>query len=128
VNVSSKKQQMMTKSSTEAELVGRSDRVPQTIWVRDFIQSQGYELRPMKLFQDNQSTMVMVVKGQSTSARTRHVAIRYSFTKDRVDSGELEIVYLPTGEIRAAFARFTLPQDAQRLDGIQRSRESKGRR
>jgi hypothetical protein len=101
VNVSSKKQQLMTKSSTEAELVGLSDRVPQTIWVRDFMQSQGYALGPAKVFQDNQSTMALVVKGRSTSARTRHVAIRYFFTKDRVDSGELEIVYLPTGEMRA---------------------------
>ena len=101
VNVSSKKQQLMTKSSTEAELVGLSDRVPQTLWVRNFMIAQGYDLGPARVFQDNMSTMALVEKGRSTSVRTRHIAIRYFFTKDKVDSGELEIVYLPTGDMRA---------------------------
>jgi hypothetical protein len=115
VHVSSKKQQLITKPSTEAELVGLSNRVPQTIWVRDFMQSQGYELGPAKVLQGIQSTVALVVKGRSTSARTTHVAIRFFFTKDRVDSGELEIVYLPKGEMRAEI--LTIPQDAARSQG-----------
>jgi hypothetical protein len=101
VNVSSKKQQLMTKSSTESELVGLSDQLPQIVWTRNFLLAQGYTVGPARIFQDNQSTIALVAKGRSTSARTRHIAIRYFFVKDRVESGEVEIAYKPTGEMRA---------------------------
>jgi Reverse transcriptase (RNA-dependent DNA polymerase) len=101
VNVSSKKQQLMTKSSTESELVGLSDQLPQVIWTRNFLLAQGYTVGPARVFQDNQSTIALVAKGRSTSARTRHIGIRYFFVKDRVDSQEVEIVYKATGEMRA---------------------------
>jgi Reverse transcriptase (RNA-dependent DNA polymerase) len=74
VNVSSKKQQLMTKSSTESELVGLSDQLPQVIWTRNFLLCQGYQVGAVVIFQDNQSTIALVAKGRSTSARTRHIA------------------------------------------------------
>jgi Reverse transcriptase (RNA-dependent DNA polymerase) len=101
VHVSSKKQGLMTKSSTEAELVGLSDQVPQAIWTRNFLIAQGYAMGPARMYQDNQSTIALAEKGKSTSARTRHVAIRYFFVKDRIESGEIEIEYLPTEVMRA---------------------------
>jgi hypothetical protein len=101
VHVMSKKQQLATKSSTEAELVGVSDAMPQVLWVREFMIAQGYAVGRVLLFQDNQSTIALARKGRSTSARTRHISIRYFFVKDRVDAGEVEIEYLPTGEMRA---------------------------
>jgi hypothetical protein len=101
VHVSSKKQQLMTKSSTEAELVGLSDQLPQVIWTRNFLEAQGYTVGPARIFQDNQSTIALVAKGRSTSARTRHIAIRYFFIKDRVESGEVVVEYKATGEMRA---------------------------
>lgn len=39
----SSKQKIMVISSTEAELVGASDFLPQTIWTRNFIEAQGYK-------------------------------------------------------------------------------------
>lgn len=95
VHASSKKQKLVGKSSTEAELVAVSDMLPQVIWTREFLLEQGYDVKPVVL-QDNQSTMALIEKGRSTSARTRHIAIRYFFVKDRVDSGELSIEYEPT--------------------------------
>jgi hypothetical protein len=95
VQSSSTKQKLVSKSSTEAELIGVSDMLPYVIWMRDFLCAQGYKVKPM-LFQDNQSTISLIHKGKSTSPRTRHIAIRFFFVKDRVDAGELEIVYEPT--------------------------------
>ena len=53
-------------------------------------------MRPADVFQDNLSTMALATKGRSTFERTRHVHIRYFFVKDRVDSGEVCIKYVPT--------------------------------
>jgi len=40
----STKQKLNTKISTEAEVVGSSDYLPNTIWARRFLAEQGYEL------------------------------------------------------------------------------------
>ena len=96
VHVRSGKQKIVTKSSTEAELVGLSDSLSQGIWTREFILGQGYTMGPADVFQDNQSTMALAAKGRSTSDRTRHIHIRYFFVKDRVDSGEVSVKYMPT--------------------------------
>jgi hypothetical protein len=96
VHVRSGKQKIVTKSSTEAELVGLSDSLSQGIWTREFIFGQGYTMGPADVFQDNQSTMALAAKGRSTSDRTRHIHIRYFFVKDRVDSGEVSVKYMPT--------------------------------
>jgi hypothetical protein len=131
VNVSSKKQQLMTKSSTESELVGLSDQLPQILWTRNFLLAQGYAVGPARIFQDNQSTIALVAKGRSTSSRTRHIAIRYFFVKDRVDTGEVEVVYKATGDMRADIMTKPLQGDLFRkmrgeLMGIQRVVEEDG--
>jgi hypothetical protein len=59
----SSKQKINVKSSTEAELVGASDFLPQTIWTRCFIESQGYTVDDSVFFQDNMSAMKMERNG-----------------------------------------------------------------
>ena len=68
---------------------------------------QGYKMGPVTVYQDNQSAMSLVKRGYSASEKTRHVNIRYFFVKDRVDSRELHIEYLPTEDMVADF--FTKP-------------------
>jgi hypothetical protein len=101
VHVSSKRQQLVTKSSTESELVGLSDALPQILWSKEFLECQGHQVGKVQLYQDNQSTIALANKGRSTSSRTRHISIRYFFIKEKIDSGDVEVVYLPTGDMRA---------------------------
>jgi hypothetical protein len=101
VFVKSSKQKVVSKSSSEGELIGLSDGSSQVIWSRDFLLAQGHEARPALIFQDNQSTMALANKGRSTSERTRHIHIRYFWVKDRIDSREIELEYLPTKEMIA---------------------------
>ena len=50
----------------------------------------------------------MEVNGRtSCTGSSRHVNIRYFFIKDRVDKGEVDITYCPTGQMLADF--FTKP-------------------
>jgi hypothetical protein len=114
IYASSKKQSLVTKSSTEAELVGLADALPQVIWTREFLIAQGYQAQPAVVYQDNMSTIALAKKGRSTSARTRHVAIRYFFVKDREDTGEVVITHLGTNEIIADGLTKALQGDAFR--------------
>ena len=101
VFVKSTKQKLVSKSSTEAELIGLSDSASQVIWTRDFLTYQGYEMDPATVYQDNMSTIALANNGRSTSARTRHIHIRFFFIKDRMESGEIKIVHLPTSSMLA---------------------------
>jgi len=53
----STKQNLNTKRSTEAEVVGSSDYLPNIIWARKFLARQGYELTENIFYQDNQSAI-----------------------------------------------------------------------
>ena len=101
VYVKSVKQKIVTRSSTEAELVGLSDALSQVLWTREMLIHQGVPVGPAVIYQDNQSTICLANKGKSTSERTRHVKIRYFFISHYVDTNEVAIAYLPTGEMVA---------------------------
>ena len=95
------KQKLVTKSSTEAELVALSDSVSMAIWCRNFLEQQGYTMPPTTVFQDNQSTIAMIRAGKPTSDRTRHVSIRFFWVGDRQKAGEISVEYLPTKDMVA---------------------------
>jgi hypothetical protein len=73
--------------------VAVADGLLMLIWMRNFIIAQGYaNVGPIKVYQDNLSTIALIKRGRSTSQRTRHIDIRYFFIHDRIGSGEVEMV------------------------------------
>jgi hypothetical protein len=101
IYVRSAKQRLVAKSSSEAELIALSDEVSQAIWCKNFIEVQGYKCGPVAVYQDNKSTIAIAEKGKHTAHTTRHINIRYFFIKDRVESGEIKLIYKPTREMLA---------------------------
>ena len=100
----STRHKLNTKSSTEAELVGVNDVMPQVLWTRYFLEAQGYGVDDSIIYQDNKSTILLAENGKASSGkRTRHINIRYFFVKDRVASGEVKIEYCPTQNMVADF-------------------------
>jgi hypothetical protein len=97
----STKQKLVTKSSTEAELVALSDNASQVIWSKEFLEEQGHKVEAPIIYQDNKSTIIMAQKGKSSSERSRHINVRYFFIKDRIESGEIQIAYLQTNQMIA---------------------------
>lgn len=96
------RQQIVTKSSTEAELVALSDSTNQLLHLRRFLIAQGHPQEPATIYQDNMSCMALQDKGRSTSKRTRHINIRYFWTKEQCDNGEIAIVHRATELMGAA--------------------------
>ena len=101
IYVKSSKQKIVTRSSTESELVGISDALSQILWTREFLIRQGLSIGPAVVYQDNQSTIFLANKGRSTSERSRHIMIRYFFVAHYVEAKEIEIEYLPTADMIA---------------------------
>jgi hypothetical protein len=65
----SKKQKINTRSSTEAELVGADDAMPQIMWTKYFIEAQGHGISKNILYQDNLSTMLLEKNGKQSSSK-----------------------------------------------------------
>ena len=102
--VSSTKQKLNTRSSTESELVGVDDMMPSILWTRYFLKAQGYKVSDNVIFQDNKSTMLLERNGKaSSSKRTKHINVRYFFITDRISKGEVRVEWCPTKDMVADF-------------------------
>ena len=53
----SNKQNLNTKISTKADLVGVDDLIPQILWMKYFLEAQGIKVSDSVVYQDNQSEM-----------------------------------------------------------------------
>ncbi|KAI2497084.1 hypothetical protein MHU86_17401 [Fragilaria crotonensis] len=96
------------KSSTEAEVVGSSDYLPNTIWTKMFLEAQGFTISNNILEQDNQSAIRLETNGRTSAGpKSRHIDIRYFWMKDRAKAAGVKIRHCPTWRMLADF--FTKP-------------------
>ena len=52
-------------SSTEAELIGFDDALPNILYSLEFVRAQGYKVEHSLLYQDNKSAILLELHGES---------------------------------------------------------------
>jgi hypothetical protein len=110
----STKQKLVSRSSTEAEIVGVYDVAPQLLWTTHFLEAQGMQINRTELLQDNTSSILIERNGRrSSTKRTRHMDVRFFYIKELVDSGTVSIEHCPTSNMLADF--FTKPLQGQQF-------------
>jgi hypothetical protein len=77
------------------------------LWLADFIAHQGYKKQPVRLEQDNQSSIALLIKGRSTAETTRFIEVRMFWISDHIRIGAVDVVNVPTEEMTSNF--FTKP-------------------
>jgi hypothetical protein len=98
----STKQKIVTKSSTEAELVALSDQagvgmeLGKMIYHQIFGGNDPSKTIPVILLQDNLSTMALINNGKPTHDATKHIPIRYFWVKERLKLNEIILRHCPT--------------------------------
>ena len=101
-----KKQKIVTKNSTEAELVALSDLLLEGELIEQFIIELGRLMEEdfvkdiHLIHQDNKSTMTMVISGGG-KPRTKYMQVREEYVKERLQSGEVVLRYVNTKEMLA---------------------------
>ena len=117
VSWSSKRQQTVTLSSTEAEYMALTQATKEAIWVSRFLAelqgiSQNSEnpipnptdpatcTHKTRIYIDNQGSIALA-HNPEFHARTKHIAIPEHYVREKVDTGEIELVYLHTGDMIA---------------------------
>ena len=106
----STRHKLNTKSSTEAELVGVNDVMPQVLWTCYFLEAQGYGVNDSIIYQDNQSAILLEKNGRkSSNKRTKHLNCRfYLIATNQISNNELSVEYCPTEEMAGDFYTKTL--------------------
>lgn len=97
----SARQKIVTKSSTESEIVAVSDGLNHILWSRWFLMSQGYVPPPTVIYEDNDAVIKIMKNGRNTSHRTKHLKIRYFFARDCAKNGDIQFLHKSTKDMIA---------------------------
>jgi hypothetical protein len=109
VSWSSKKQELVTLSTMEAEHVAATHATKEVIWLCRLIREIFHLLsHPTPLFSDSQ-TAIALMKDGSDHARTKHIDIRYHFIRFVVQEGTISPIYCPTEDMTADTLTKPLP-------------------
>jgi Reverse transcriptase (RNA-dependent DNA polymerase) len=97
----SRKQRIITRSSTESELVAIDEVKQYATFCANLLSELSDQPVLVRIFEDNQSTIAMVRKGESNNISTKHIAKRYYMLKEDLDQGKATIEYLDTDDMLA---------------------------
>ena len=103
VSWSSKKQPIITLSSTEAEYVALTHSSKDIIWIHklltEFSSIFPFNI-PTTLYCDNQGA-VRLSKDSTFHGRTKHIDVHFHFIRQTVSQGHISLIYCPTDDMIA---------------------------
>ena len=109
VSWSSKKQEIVSLSTTESEYVAATHGMKEALWLRNLLAEVFEPLADATtLFSDNQSAIALT-RDHQFHARTKHIDVRYHFIRWVVENGTLRLVYCPTADMVADALTKALP-------------------
>ena len=97
----SKKQTCVALSTAEAEYIALAAAFQEAVWLRRLLSEMGECCtNPTTVFEDNQSAMC-IAKNQHCHGKTKHVDIKYHFVREQTSSGDFELKYCNTDDMKA---------------------------
>ena len=110
----STKIRMITRSTSESELVALEEASTYAVWYTLLLSELGMKLdKPITIYQDNKSTMVMAAMGP-TFKRTKHLIGKRSYVRERLADKQIMLAYMPTREMTADILTKPIPATAFR--------------
>lgn len=106
----SKKQPLVTLSTTEAEYVALALCLQELLYLKHLFIELGLEFsEAIPVYEDNQSC-IKVASNPELHARTKHIDVRYFFVKDLVADGIFDLVYCKSADMWGDFFTKALPK------------------
>jgi hypothetical protein len=98
----SRKQKLVSRSSTEAELIALNEGLPEVIWAKQFMENLGFPQLMTTVFEDNKSAILLAnQQNGSTLSKTKHIQVRFYYIRELIQQRQINIIYLPTHEMIA---------------------------
>jgi hypothetical protein len=92
---------LITRSSTELEMVALEESVTNALWLKSILTDLRIRpIHPAIIYQDNKSTIVIATQGDSFS-RSKHIINKQQFLNQHIHSNDVTLKYCPTKEMPA---------------------------
>mgnify|MGYP001810966029 CR=1 FL=1 len=99
----SKKQSVVTLSTTEAEFRALTSAVTECMWLRSLLAEFGQKVNgPTPVYCDNEGA-VKLSRNPVHRAKTKHVAVSFEFVRQEQTAGKVHVIYVPTNKQAADF-------------------------
>ena len=109
ISWSSKRQELVALSTTEAEYVAITHASKEALWLRSLLTQIFQPLSsPTTLFCDNQGAIALT-KDDQHHARTKHIDVRFHFICWIVENGKIHLAYCPTNNMATNTLTKALP-------------------
>lgn len=95
ISWASRKQSLVALSSTEAEFISLTEACQEMVWIEVLLEDMNVEIKRKLLFEDNQSCLSML-KSEKVATRTKHIAVKYHFTKETIQERKIDLEYCPS--------------------------------
>ena len=109
ISWSSKLQRTVALSTAEAEYMALTEICKEMIWLRRLLKDIEWDQSVPLVLEDNQST-ISISKNDIYHHRTKHIDIRYHFTRDCVENGDIELRHCKTEHMVADMLTKPLPR------------------
>ena len=87
----SHEQALVSHSSAESELYALDAAIMPLMAIVNLARELGQLHRPGTIYQDNQSTIILSERGYAASSKTKHIAIRFFYVKERIEADDIRI-------------------------------------
>ena len=91
---SSKKQNCVALSTTEAEYISAAICCAQLLWIKNQLRDYGLVLERISIMCDN-TTAISMVANPVNHSRTKHIDVRYHFIRKHATNGTIELHFVP---------------------------------
>lgn len=95
-----KKQSTTATSSTEAEYMALTEGAKEAIYLKRFATELGVDIKRVVLYNDNQGAQKLA-RNPVFHDRTKHIDVRYHYTREVIEAGTVDTAYQPTENMTA---------------------------
>ena len=96
ISWSSKKQPIVSLSSTEAEYRGAAVAACETVWLKRILKDLGVPIKDLTpLYYDNMSN-IYLARNPMFHARTKHIEVHYHFIREHILAGDVDLQHIST--------------------------------
>ena len=110
VSWSSKRQATVAKSTTEAEYVALSHATQEAVWLRRLLTDIGFSSTSATTIHEDNNGAIDLSRNDKFHSRTKHIDIAHHFSRERVESKEIDVVHCPTGDMIADILTKGIPR------------------
>lgn len=98
ISWNTKRQNSVAASSTEAEYMALFEGVREALWLKSILTSINMHiLEPITIYEDN-TGCINIANNPTCHKRSKHIDIKYHFSREQVEQKTVILEYIPTGE------------------------------